>query len=86
MDRVDYTTGHRTSTGTLRHSYIVRGTGLWGGCLDIQGRLAEYGVCRFVRWDPGPPFWRFLFDTHLTHHQVLAVLGHAADRWQVKVE
>jgi len=70
----------------LSNSYIIRGQGLWGGCLDVQSKLAEYGVCRFVRWNPGPPFWRFLYDTHLTKQQSLAVLGNSADRWQVEID
>jgi hypothetical protein len=70
----------------LAHSYIIKGRGLFGACLDVQSKLALYGVCRFARWDPGPPHWRFLFDTHLNRQQTLAVLGASVDRWQVEVE
>jgi hypothetical protein len=70
----------------LGNSYIVRGTGRWGGCQDVQTKLGEYGVCRFTRWDPRPPFWSFLYDTHLAKHQVLVVLGSSKDRNQVTVE
>lgn len=70
----------------LGNSFIIRGTGRWGGCQDVQSRLGEHGVCRFTRWDPRPPFWSFLFDTHLTKAQVYAVLGPSKDRNQVTVE
>jgi hypothetical protein len=74
------------ASDSLENSYIIKGRGLFGGCLDVQGKLARYGVCRFARWDPGPPFWRFLFDTHLNRQQTLAVLGASVDRWHVQVE
>jgi hypothetical protein len=67
-------------------SYIVRGTGRWGGCQDVQSKLGEYGICRFTRWDPRPPFWSFLYDTHLTRPQIFAVLGPSKDRNQVTLE
>ena len=71
---------------SLGNSYIVRGTGKWGGCQDVQAKLGEYGICRFTRWDPRPPFWSFLYDTHLGKEQVLAVLGTARDRNQVTID
>lgn len=71
---------------SLANSYIIKGRGLFGGCLDVQGKLAYYGVCRFARWDPGPPHWRFLFDTHLNRQQVLAILGPSVERWVVEVD
>ena len=84
-DKVADAHSQRSSTD-LSNSFIIRGKGQWGGCLNVQGKLSEYGVCSYVQWDPGPPFWRFLFDTHLTRHQVFSILGHTADRWQVTVE
>ncbi|MEN8098309.1 MAG: hypothetical protein ABFQ89_04475 [Chloroflexota bacterium] len=72
--------------GGLENSYVVKGKGLYGGCLDVQGKLAEYGVCRFARWDPGPPYWRFTFDTNLSKDQTLAVLGRSSERWNVEIE
>ena len=73
-------------SGGLSSSYIIRGKGRWGGCQDIQSKLSQYGVCLFVRWDPTPPFWSFLYDTHLTQQQVAAVLGNALHSWQVEIE
>lgn len=70
----------------LSNSFIIRGAGRWGGCQDAQVRLSEYGVCRFVRWDPQPPHWKFLYDTRLTPEQIWAVLGHAGERWQITIE
>ena len=84
-DRVAEANNPESAEG-LRNSFVVRGTGRWGGCQDIQSRLSEYGVCRFTRWDPRPPYWSFLFDTHLTRQQTLAALGSAGDSMQVTVE
>ncbi len=85
-DKVADAYDRSSRSGDLGNSFLIRGRGLWGGCLDVQSKLSEYGVCRFVRWDPAPPDWCFLFDTHLTKQQVLAVLGAARQRWQVNIE
>lgn len=59
---------------------------MWGGSMDTQARLYEHGICRYMSWDPNPPYWRFLYDTYLTKEQIAAVLGPTMDRWQVTIE
>jgi hypothetical protein len=48
--------------------------------------LSNYGISSYVRWDPAPPHWRFLYDTNLTIMQVEAALGHLVDRWQIRID
>ena len=83
-----YNSGGTDLTGMseYRNSFIVRGSGRWGGCQDVQSKLSAYGVSSYVRWDPAPPHWRFLYDTNLTIMQVEAALGHLVDRWQIRVD
>jgi hypothetical protein len=73
-------------TSEFTNSFIIHGKGMWGGCMEIQNRLYEFGICRYMGWDPSPPHWRFLYDTFLTEKQIKAVLGPAVDRWQVSID
>jgi hypothetical protein len=46
----------------------------------------EYGVCSYTGWAPGPPNWRFLFDTYLTPAEIQAMLGDLWNRYEVRLK
>jgi hypothetical protein len=70
----------------LNRTYTIFGSGAWGGCSAIQAKLMEYGVCSYTGWAPGPPRWRFLFDTYLTPAEVQALLGDLWSRYELKLK
>ena len=72
--------------GELNNTFVIRGRGMWSGSAEVQSILSPYGVCCYKCWDPSPPAWRFLFETYLNQRQVLAVLGHIVQRWQVTID
>lgn len=64
-------------------TYLIYGN---GGIQAVQGRLVSYGLCSFTKWDPGPPQWRFVFDTYLSKDEVERILMDLARRYDVRVE
>jgi hypothetical protein len=70
----------------LNRTYTIFGSGAWGGCSAIQSKLMEYGVCSYTGWAPGPPNWRFLFDTYLTPVEIQAMLGDLWNRYEVRLK
>jgi hypothetical protein len=70
----------------LNRTYTVFGSGAWGGCSAVQSKLMEYGVCSYPGRAPGPPNWRFLFDTYLTPTEIQAMLGDLWNRYEVRLK
>ncbi len=67
----------------LNLTYLIRGN---GGIQAVQGRLLQFGLCSFTKWDPGPPLWRFVFDTYLVKIELENILSDLARRYDVRVE
>jgi hypothetical protein len=67
----------------LNLTYLIRGN---GGIQAVQGRLLQYGLCSFTKWDPGPPQWRFVYDTYLSKNELEQILIDLARRYDVRVE
>ncbi len=65
----------------LNRHYVIHG---YGGITAVQGRLAQYGLCSHTTWEPGPPAWRFYYDTHLDPTELLTVLKDLVVRYDIK--
>ncbi|RMF29050.1 MAG: hypothetical protein D6759_14665 [Chloroflexi bacterium] len=65
------------------HAYEVKGVGDQNGCIAVQAVLQEHGLCGYTRWSP--PYWQFIFQTHLDERQVRRLLGTLLDRYQVQL-
>jgi hypothetical protein len=65
----------------LNRRYIIHG---YGGITAVQARLAQHGFCSRTTWDPGPPSWRFYYDTNLSHAELQQVLQDLIARFDVK--
>ena len=67
----------------LNRSYLIHGN---GGIQAVQARLAQHGLCSHTAWEPGPPQWRFTYDTYLMRNELEQVLTELMRRYDVKVE
>ena len=68
----------------LGECYTIRGAGGFEGCIAIQEKLQDHGLCSYTREDPEWPHWRFFFETNLRPEQTLALLGKYAARYRVQ--
>ena len=68
---------------TFNRAYLIHGE---GGIQSVQARLADHGLCSFTKWDPGPPRWRFTYETNLAKADLEAVLHDLLKRYDVKIE
>ena len=67
---------------TVSHQYIIHG---YGNSINVQARLAQHGHCYRAEWDPGPPSWRFTYDTPLREREVLELVKDLAARYDLKI-
>jgi hypothetical protein len=67
----------------LNQTYVIRG---YSGIQAVQSRLVEFGMCHFTTWDPGPPQWRFIFDTFLTQRELETTLSDLLRRYEIKID
>jgi hypothetical protein len=65
----------------LDHRFEVHG---YGGILAVQARLTRHGRCSHTTWDPGPPAWRFQYDTQLSPAELSQTLKDLMSRYDVK--
>jgi hypothetical protein len=67
----------------INRTYLIHGE---GGIQMVQARLADHGLCSFTKWDPGPPLWCFVFDTHLSKPELEQILIDFVRRYAIRVE
>ena len=65
----------------VTHHYLIHG---YGNSINVQARLAQRGHVYHAEWDPGPPSWRFYYDTYLSHTELQQVLEDLIARFDVK--
>ena len=68
----------------LDECYTVRGTGGFEGCIAIQEKLQDHGLCSYTREDPEWPHWRFFFETDLNCGEALELLGQYVTRYRIQ--
>ncbi len=57
-----------------------------GGIQAVQARLAVYGLCSNTKWEPGPPRWRFIYETNLTQADLELKLSDLIRRYDLRIE
>jgi hypothetical protein len=65
----------------INRHYIIHG---YGGITAVQACLAQHGLCSLTTWEPGPPSWRFHYDTYLSYAELQQVLRDLIVRYDVK--
>jgi hypothetical protein len=66
---------------TATHHYEIHG---YGDSLLVQARLAEYGQCSHITWEPGPPAWRLRYDTIMGLSEVERLLQDVVHRCDLR--